>query len=104
MSASTDSHSAKTIVSGKIPPWPDDMSRTSLRGAALCSVIGVIATLVGNFWPAVEVWTTLPAVLLLLGTVVLLLPFWRGQWPWRRRVDMQEFSDEIRKLHRHRKV
>ena len=94
-----DLSKAEAIVAGRVPPWPDDMSRTKMRGAAQCSAVGMLAVLLGSFWPASALWTMIPGTLLLITAVILLAPFWRSWWKRWKSHDMRKLEDNIRKLY-----
>jgi hypothetical protein len=88
----------RQIVAGRVPPWPDGLSRRRVRVAAICSILGLVAVLVDLLFPALAFWTVWLATGLLFTAVILLGPFLRSSWDTWSGYHWRKSYDDIRKL------
>jgi hypothetical protein len=87
-------HQEQSITAVPIPPIPPNMSPLRLRLAAACSMIGIVAVVLGSVWSVLEPWTMIPGALLFIASLLLLVPFLSAY--------VSRTRDEIRQLFRDR--
>jgi hypothetical protein len=80
----------KKIVATPIPPDQPEAPQSIIRIAGIGLIVGVLAILVGSFWPVVGPWLVGVGIIICIAAFLLLAPYWRPSLDHSKRDDARK--------------
>jgi hypothetical protein len=83
----------KKIVATSIAPEQPEAPRLIIRLSGIGLIVGVVAIVVGSFWPVVGPWMIAAGILILIVAFSLLAPYWNPSLDHRKRDDIRNLYE-----------